>query len=161
MVSVTVKNVLCVSGPRKHNKKQRKICIITENGYIGRCLKVPKKLDRHQKGTNEMGYCRCKDKGACDSCVQRKKSDEITRNHITGKSCKGKDKNHCSKCCLIRYYGRLLRHYGNCCSSKKCPICRGEYHPKKNKIILALYYMMLVDSRAYGAPYGWGRKTIL
>lgn len=82
--------------------------------------------------------CPC---GQCQSCKDQQVSNDILKNHVTGKFCIRA--NLCSKCSYIRYLVRAIRHYGGAKCSRKCELCSSIYKPPLDKVLKELYSLML------------------
>ncbi len=63
----------------------------------------------------------------CQSCTDSTKSIKISRDHVVGKYCRLWQQ--CYVCSEIKFYTKLLRHYGGTCSNNtKCPVCNWMMH---------------------------------
>jgi hypothetical protein len=94
----------------------------------------------------------------CQSWKDSQHSLELERNHKTGRYCK--EWQHCSVCCSIKHYFRILRHFSGRCVDRKnnrCPVCyeskkacgyagkiKSRYYSKVRSIVYILYKTMLV-----------------
>ena len=114
-------------------------------------------------------YDRYKKDCPCQSCVDRRRSNDVYQSHITGKACK--EKNHCAICCEIRHWAKILRHHGGCCSQdSRCPVCDWLSKPgqefnarmsehSKQVLIKRIYWYMLCDAKK-SMPWSWREWTL-
>jgi hypothetical protein len=90
-------------------------------------------------------------KCGCRSCLQShadcKKSDKITIMHKEGVFCK--EWTQCTKCSKIKFYTKVLRHFGGYECSKKCPVCnwipgtQEVYKKEISRLVVELYRLIL------------------
>jgi len=74
----------------------------------------------------------------CQSCIDSSKSLKVSKEHVVGKYCRLWQQ--CYYCSLIKFYTKLLRHYGGTCShNTKCPVCNWMAH--ENEIHNASIYL--------------------
>lgn len=87
---------------------------------------------------------------SCQSYKDRKKSEEILKNHKTGRICK--EWQCCSKCSFIKYLIKILRHAAGAhkTRSRSCPVCTDQYCGKDTaKIVKRVYMEMTRERGAY------------
>jgi len=84
---------------------------------------------------------------------------DVSREHVPGKWCK--EHNQCYTCCELKHLFRILKHYAEKCSPKKCPVCEWARNPEQEfnvgfyakdhvrykHVIQRIYKLMLGNSK--------------
>ena len=80
-------------------------------------------------------------------------SAQVTKAHVPGKWCK--ERNQCSRCCELRHWIRVLKHYAGTCSPKKCPVCEWARHTDQEYMVkVQEKALWRVQRRVYGLMLG-------